>query len=529
MNAPMYLKPNLQLEPLIDRWYAWPFLVPPATAARSLTERHLEIMDSYIGAPQFHAQAVRDPKLIGGPFIDYDGKRVDEIRALRDEMKRERRHLIELSTALYDLDGILKAKAKGFSLAPLYEEIPKILRGYVELVYDLNNNPSFRIIEPLLYKSRHYNRSAQSLRLSFTKGDERRYALTTPRLEEKDALHLPLPFDGEASDRLFRLRYEPLPWGEIKETLELDHERAELFHSLLTAEPPPKITPYLGEGVRWRYFGHACISIETKNTSLLFDPILSYLYPSDIPRFTYYDIPDSIDCVLLTHNHEDHVLFETLLQIRKRVKNIVIPRNTTGSLQDPSLKLILQKVGFKNIIELGDMESLSINGVEIVGIPFFGEHSDLDVRAKIAYAVRARGHSFLVTADSCTLEPYLYDHIRRDLGDFETLFVGMECDGAPMTWLYRPLLTQRLDRKMDDSRKIVSSNYEQALGLVGRFNFRNVYVYAMGQEPWLGHIRGSRPTAESGHIIESNRLIEECRRRGIVSERLYCKKEMVLS
>jgi L-ascorbate metabolism protein UlaG (beta-lactamase superfamily) len=528
MDAPMYLKGNVQLEPLIDRWYAWPFLIPPATAARSMTERHFEIMDSYISAPQFHAQAVQDPMLIGGPFIDYGGKRADEIRALRDETKRARSHMMELSAALADLDAILKAKAKGFSLAPLYEEIPSILRGYIELVYDLNNNPAFRIIEPLLYKSHYYDRSSQSLMFSFTKGDERRYALTTPRLEEKGSVHIRLPFDDEAADQLFRLRYEPKPWGEIKETLGLDNEQVEVFHSFLTTEPPPKHAPYTGDGVRWRYFGHACILIETKKTSLLFDPIVSYSYPSDIPRYTYHDMPDSIDYVLLTHNHEDHVLFETLFQIRSKVKNIVIPRNATGSLQDPSLKLILQKIGFTNIIELSDMESLQIDGVEITGVPFFGEHSDLDVKAKIAYAVRAGEHSFLVAADSCNLEPCLYDHVHRDLGDFDTLFIGMECDGAPMTWLYRPLLTQRLDRRMDDSRKIVSSNYEQARELASRFNFRKVYVYAMGQEPWLGHIRGSKPTPQSGYIIESDRLIEECHRRGIVSERFFGRKELIL-
>jgi hypothetical protein len=103
-------------------------------------------MDSYIKAPQVHAEAVKDPNLVGGPFIDYGGERVDEIRALRDETNRTRSHMMELSAALSDIDAILRARAKGFSLAPLYEEVPRILRGYIELVYDLNNNPSFRII-----------------------------------------------------------------------------------------------------------------------------------------------------------------------------------------------------------------------------------------------------------------------------------------------------------------------------------------------------------------------------------------------
>ncbi len=528
MNTALCLKPNVQLEPLIDQWYAWPQLIPPATAARNLTERHIQIMDTYTGAPHIHAQALKDPNMVGGPFIDYDGKRTDEIRSLRDETTRARGHLIELSAAFSALDNILKTMAKGFSLAPLYEKVPSILRGYVELVYDLRNNPTFRIIEPLLYKSHYYDPSAQSLMLSFTKGDERPFALSTPRLEDRDTVHLRLPFDDEAAGQLYKLRYESRPWGEIKEVLNLDSAQAETLHSFMTPGPLPKREPYTGGGVRWRYFGHACVLIETKQVSLLLDPVISYAYPSETPRFTYHDLPDHIDYVLITHNHEDHVLFETLLQIRHKVKNIVIPRNATGALQDPSLKLILQKVGFTNVIELSDMECLPFDGGEIIGIPFFGEHCDLDIQTKIAYAIRVGKRSFLFAADSCNLEPHLYDHIHRDLGDFDTLFLGMECDGAPLTWLYRPLLTQLMEREMDESRRLNGSNYEQAMGIVNQFDFREVYVYAMAQEPWLGHIRGLKPSPELRPIKESNHLIEECRNRGIVTERLFGTKEMLL-
>src|ERR1700733_12099540 len=105
-NEKLYLRQNVQVEPLIDHWYAWPHLIPPATAARNITERHLKIMDSYIHAPQIHANAVKNPKMLGGPFIDYGGKRVDEIRALRDRIRQERAELIEFSAALAALDAM---------------------------------------------------------------------------------------------------------------------------------------------------------------------------------------------------------------------------------------------------------------------------------------------------------------------------------------------------------------------------------------------------------------------------------------
>jgi L-ascorbate metabolism protein UlaG (beta-lactamase superfamily) len=531
MSQPsLYLKENVQVEPLIDQWYAWSHLLPPATAARNLTERHMKIMDSYISAPQVHANAVKNPKMLGGPFIDYRGKRVDEIRALRERIARERAHLIELSQALNDLDACLRAKARGFSLQPLYQEMPEILKGYVELVYDLNNQPSFRLIEPLLYRSTYYDRSAQSLMLSLITGDDRPFVLSTPRLESEDLLHLRLPFDHEAVDELFRMKSTPKPFSQIKDMLGLngDARTDKLLNALLTPDPPPPYVPYTGTGVRWRYFGHACILIETGGVSMMFDPVLSYTYDSQISRYTYRDLPDSIDYVLITHNHQDHVLFETLLQIRHKVKCVVVPRNSAGSLQDPSLELLLRHAGFKNVLSMAQMGEIATGNGTITGLPFLGEHSDLDIGTKLAYLVKADGHSLLFAADSCNIEPALYRHLHRETGDVDAVFLGMECDGAPLSWLYGPLLTQRLERAMDESRRLSGSNFDQARTIIDEFRCKDAYVYAMGQEPWLNYIMSIKYTDQSRPIVESNRLIEYCRERGITAERLFGEKEILL-
>jgi L-ascorbate metabolism protein UlaG (beta-lactamase superfamily) len=524
-----FLRQNIQVEPLIDHWYAWPHLIPPATAARNITERHLKIMDSYISNPQIHAQAVKNPKMMGGPFIDYGGKRVDEIRALRDRIKKDRAHLLELSSALSSLDAMLRESAKGHSLQALYLKVPEILRGYVELVYDLNHHPSFRLVEPLLYRSRYYDRLQQSLFLSVIQNDARPFVLSTPRLESDDTLHLRRAFDDEIVDNLFRLKTESQSWSVIKDQLQLEDAQDELARSFLTIEAPTPYQPYAGKGVRWRYFGHACILIESNGVSMLFDPVLSYTYENDISRYTYLDLPEEIDYVLITHNHQDHVLFETLLQIRHKVKNIVVPRNGGGHLQDPSLKLLLQNCGFRNVIEISEMEEIRDGNVRITGLPFFGEHADLDIQSKLAWLVKIGANALLFAADSCNIEPRLYEHIHREVGDVDALFLGMECDGAPLSWLYGPLLTQRVERSMDESRRLAGSNYEQGRSIVDLFHCREVYVYAMGQEPWLNYIMSIKYTAESRPIVESNRLIEACREQGIIAERLFGEKEILLA
>lgn len=523
-----FLRQNVQVEPLVDQWYAWPHLIPPATTARNIIHRHFKIMDSYINAPQIHANAVKNPKMLGGPFIDYDGKRVDEIRELRDSTKRKRAALIELSEAIDSLDSMLRSSARGYSLHSLYPKIPPALRGYVELVYDLNNHPSFRFIEPLLYRSGYYDPSQQSLMLSTISSDDRPFVLSTPRLGSDDALNIPLSFSDTAVDELFRLKSVPRSWGEIKELLRLPDSQDDLLRSFLTTEPPPGYSSYSGSGLRWRYFGHACILIETQGISMLFDPVLSYTYENGVSRYTYLDLPDSIDYVLITHDHQDHILFETLLQIRHKVKNVVVPRNNGGRLQDPSLRLLFQNCGFKNVIEIDELEEIHDGNVHITGLPFFGEHADLDIMTKLAWLVRIGPHSLLFAADSCNIEPHLYEHLHREIGNVDVLFLGMECDGAPLSWLYGPLLTQKLERAMDESRRLSGSNFDQAMHIINTFHCREAYVYAMGQEPWLNYIMSIKYTEQSRPIVESNRLIEACKERGIIAERLFGEKEILL-
>jgi L-ascorbate metabolism protein UlaG (beta-lactamase superfamily) len=524
----LYLKTNVQVEPLIDQWYAWPHLIPPATAARNITERHLKIMDSYINAPQVHANAVKNPKMMGGPFIDYGGQRVNEIRALRDRIKKERCRLIEFSAQLNEVDNLLRSSAKGYDMHPLYSKVPAGLRGYVELVYDLNNQPSFRLIEPLLYRSDYYDRTQQSIMLSSISHDDRPFVLSTPRLESDDALHLKVPFEHPGIDQLFALKSAAGKWCEIKEFLGLHDSQDSLMQSFLTSERPAPYENYSGKGVRWRYFGHACILIESQGVSLLFDPVLSYTYDSKISRYTYADLPDKIDYVLITHDHQDHVLFETLLQIRHKVKTIIVPRNGSGHLQDPSLKLLLENCGFTNVIEISEMQQVRNGNVNIIGLPFLGEHADLYIQSKLAWLIRIGDVDLLFAADSCNVEPRLYEHIHKEVGDVDALFLGMECDGAPLSWLYGPLLTQRIERAMDESRRLSGSNFEQGMSMVETFGCKEVYVYAMGQEPWLNYIMSLKYTSESRPIVESNKLIEYCVERGIIAERLFGEKEILI-
>jgi len=529
MTEKLYLKQNVLVEPLVNQWYMWSHLIAPQTAAMHITNSHLKIMQSFVSAPQVHIAALKNPAMLGGPFINYDASRAGDIEELRQRTVKEQARLVEFASAVGALDAMLAAEASGHSLEPLYQKVPESLKGYVELVYDLNNHPSIRFIEGLLYQSPFYEEASQSVAFSLLENiSSRPFAFSTPWLPKEGCLHMRLPFKFEGYDEMFRMKSHPQATGAIQEALQIEREEHDLFSSFFTSAPPPPPQIYMGDDVRIRYLGHACLLIESGGVSILCDPLVSYHDPAGIPRYTFADLPEQLDYVLITHNHQDHCMFETLLQLHHKIRNVVVPKSNGGSLADPSLKQVLQKVGFRNVIEIDEGETLPVKGGSITGLPFLGEHADLNVRTKIAYLIRLKGKSIMCAADSNNIEPRLYEHINHFVKEVDVLFVGMECDGAPLSWLYGPLMTKPLSRKMDQSRRLDGSTFEKANQIIDRLHPKQVYVYAMGQEPWLTFLTSINYTAESLPIVESNRLVEECHRRGISSERLFGTKEIHL-
>lgn len=527
-DRPVFLKPNVVAEPLVNRWYAWPYLIAPPSAAMYTANSHVKVMSSFVATPQIHVAALRNPAMIGGPFINYDETRVDEIRALLEQTRKVQAPLLALADAIKALDELLAREAIGYALAELYPKVPDALRGYVELVYDLANHPSARFIEGLLYDSPYYDPSSQGFDLFLAESDERSYAFSTPRLPAPGRLSLTVPFASEAVDTLFRMRQVAGPFGPVKEALGVDAKDETRFATFFTETEPPPAARVEGDAVRVRYFGHACVLIESRDVAILLDPVLAYPGAGPVPRYTFSDLPETIDYVLITHNHQDHCMLETLLPLRHRIGTVIVPRSGGGSLVDPSLRLILERVGFPRVREIDEMERLAVDGGTIRALPFMGEHGDLNIRSKTAYLVSLPGRSFLLVADSNNLEPRLSERVHALTGDVDVLFVGMECDGGPLSWLYGPLLTRPLSRKMDQSRRFDGSDCDRALALVEAFKVSRAYVYAMGQEPWLKYLTSIAYTAASRPIVESDKLVAACRARGLQAERLYGCREFRL-
>ncbi len=523
----MYLKQNIKLAPYIWNWYAWSHLISPHTAAMNIVERHIKIMESFVAYPDMHYEAINSRGMIGGPFINLSPGKKAEVLNLLQETKIECATLIELNSLIKEFDITLQNNANGTCLEQFYSLLPAQLQGIVELVYDSHNHPQIRFIEPLVYW-KYYNHTAQSITLSEISSDNRPFCLSTPHIHQEDTLKLKIPFSSTVIDALMRMKFISGNPKDLIHDLNIKNDDLDFYYSLFT-ETAPLInnTEFKESGIRIRYLGHACILLQSQNISILIDPVLGYNYDGQqTDRFTYMDLPETIDYVLITHNHQDHFLLEVLLQLRYKIKKIIVPASNDGSLVDPSMKLALQYLGFKNVFVLNQFDEIPIPELgKITALPFFGEHGDLDIKSKLAYHISISDVKFMFLADSNNLDNQLYDTLFSYTGPIDMLFIGMECVGAPVSWLYGPLFSKPLSRDLDKSRRLSGSNCNKAWEIVKKSGCKEVCIYAMGMEPWLSYIMAVHYKPDSLPIVESNKLIELCLKENIKAQRLYGKNE----
>ena len=513
------LADSTTVEPLINQWAVWSDLIAPAPYSMHLRHYQIKTVLSYLENPNIHLKACRNPKLIGGPFVDIPAERAEEVRALLDSMQGQRANL-ELANALSEAYEFLAREAKGQSLEPFYARLPEPLRGYTELVYDYYNHPILRLMEGPLYASPYYDKSAQSLRIFTTRRDNsRRFFLSTPHLLEEGEIDWRTPFENPRIDELFKLEFSPRPLDYIREIIGLSAGDEKKLAPFLSRDPVAPADQWRGKGLRIRYLGHACVLVEWNGVSILLDPWLSVTpLEGGMERLTYRDLPEKIDFALITHAHHDHFVPETLLRLRHRIEVLVVPKTYNLFYTDPSLKLLGRRLGFKNVVEMDSLESLGLPDGEIVAAPFLGEHADL-AHGKSAYVIRAGKERVLFAADSNCIDRGIYENLRRCLGDIETVFLGMECVGAPLSWLYGALLPSRIQHSYDNSRRTKGSDAEAARAMLEAVGGKRVYIYAMGGEPWFQFGMGLGLSEDSIQIKESNKAVRKARDSGFIDAR----------
>ena len=78
----LYLREDVYFEPLFNQWFAWPYLIPPVTAARHMVNTHRRIMSSFVNNYKLHMMAVNEPGMAGAEFLNANEEQVTDIKRL---------------------------------------------------------------------------------------------------------------------------------------------------------------------------------------------------------------------------------------------------------------------------------------------------------------------------------------------------------------------------------------------------------------------------------------------------------------
>jgi hypothetical protein len=192
------------------------------------------------------------------------------------------------------------------------------------------------------------------------------------------------------------------------------------------------------------------------------------------------------------------------------------------------MKAILRELGFSNADVLEPFDSIGFPGGEITILPFPGEHVDLEIYTRQCFLVKAQSRQFAFFVDSDGWDPGLFRRMARRIhGRIDALFIGMESHGAPLTWLYGPLMTHAISRRDDESRRLSGFDCRRAWEAMRELSVDKVFVYAMGQEPWLRYLMGLEYSPDSVQLKEVASFLGRCEEARIPAENLYMSRELV--
>ncbi|WP_246047973.1 MBL fold metallo-hydrolase [Leptospira ilyithenensis] len=158
-------------------------------------------------------------------------------------------------------------------------------------------------------------------------------------------------------------------------------------------------------GLRVTWFGHSSALIEIDGYRILTDPIwsnrtspVSWVGPERWyePALPMNDLPE-IDFVLISHNHYDHLDYETTLALNKKGVKFIVPLAVGEHLSDWG-------VPEERIIELDWWESHKLSDFEIVATP--ARHAsgrkliDYDEHLWAGYAILGTKHRVYYSGDT---------------------------------------------------------------------------------------------------------------------------------
>ena len=253
-NGALYtLAESACVEPLVGRWIAWPHVLAPAVYSFHLTNYQLKTLHSFLSNPELHEKSCRNPRLIGGAFVDIAPGKASQVQQLLATMQEKLAENVAFATTLTEYYGeVVRSRQEKASRSAM-TRFPGRCTAISNSFMALFNQPIVRCLEGPLYKSRYYKRELQSLRLFCLERDEARpYYMSTPRLSDEASIDWNFPSTMRGSTISSGWIASPGRAEEISELLGLDLHGD--FVSKFLRKANERADPrWRGPGVRVRY------------------------------------------------------------------------------------------------------------------------------------------------------------------------------------------------------------------------------------------------------------------------------------
>lgn len=189
------------------------------------------------------------------------------------------------------------------------------------------------------------------------------------------------------------------------------------------------------QALRFVRIGHSTIMLQVSGKVWLTDPVFSEraLPVQWIGPKRFHPVPIQIDelppieGVLISHNHYDHLDYNTILQLKGRVKHVLVPLGLGETL-------VSWGVPIEKITELDWWESTQIGDIEFISTP--AQHMsgrgifDADETLWSSWVIRTPQYSIFFSGDTGYFDGF--KKIGEKYGPFDLTF--LECGGYHQSW-----------------------------------------------------------------------------------------------
>lgn len=183
------------------------------------------------------------------------------------------------------------------------------------------------------------------------------------------------------------------------------------------------------------WYGHSALLIEIENKRILIDPMLTDVsspVKMGSKRFPYNKpIPiedlDSIDVVIISHDHYDHLDYKTILKLNSKVSHFYMPLGVGSHLKRWGLEA-------GKITELDWWQSEVLDGIEFIACParhFSGRGlTDRDATQWASWVIKGKNKNIYFSGDG-GYGPH-FKEIGKEYGPFDLAF--LECGQYHKAW-----------------------------------------------------------------------------------------------